>query len=67
MLNNHFSTVGNKMAEKFDSNTGDPLTYIQQRRYTIALLHMSPTTPEEVLKLIDNLEAKKSPGSDGIS
>ena len=27
---------------------------------------MSPTTPEEVLKLIDNLEAKKSPGSDGI-
>ena len=28
---------------------------------------MSPTTAEEILKLIDDFEEKKSAGSDGIS
>ena len=54
------------MAEKLTENSGDPLGYIQHRRYVVALLHMSPTTPEEVMKLIDNSNATKAPGSDGI-
>ena len=66
VINGHFSSIGRNMAEQLPENSEDPLNYIQTRRYVVALLHMSPTTPEEVIKLIDKLDAKKAPGSDGI-
>ena len=31
------------------------------------MLHMTPTVADEILKLIDDLDEKKSAGSDGIS
>ena len=64
LLNCHFSTIGEKMAEKIPKEAGDPLRYIKHD--VTALLHMTPTTPDEIMKLIDNLDEKKSAGSDGI-
>ena len=64
LLNCHFSTIGKNMAEKIPKEAGDPLRYIKHD--VTALLHMTPTTPDEIMKLIDNLDEKKSAGSDGI-
>ena len=65
LLNCHFSTIGSKMAENIPATAGNPLSYI--RHSAVAQLHMTPTTVEEIMKLIDDLDEKKSSGSDGIS
>ena len=57
LLNSHFSTIGKNMAEKIPGRAGDPLSYIKHN--VVAMLHMSPTTAEEISKLIDDLEEKK--------
>ena len=60
MLNEHFSTVGKKMAMKFNNPTTDPWNYICCD--ITASLFMTPTSKDEILKLIDKLDPKKSAG-----
>ena len=66
-LNEHFSTVGEKMASKFanDTNLQHPLDYIttEVKNHFIP----SPTNISEILKLILNLGDKKASGYDSIS
>ena len=64
LLNRHFSTIGNSMATKLSNTRTNPLDYIKHDKSSS--LFMSPTTLDEINKLIDNLDAKKAPGSDGI-
>ena len=64
LLNCHFSTIGNSMANKLTNARTNPLDYIKHNKSSS--LFMSPTTLDEIIKLIDNLDAKKAPGSDGI-
>ena len=64
LINRHFSTIGDKMAEKVPPSFTDPLKYIKHEKSSS--FFMSPTTTEEILKFIDSLDAKKAPGSDGV-
>ena len=66
-LNEHFSTIGEKMASEFanDINSKNPLDYIttEVENYFIP----SPTNTSEILKLISRLSDKKASGYDSIS
>ena len=64
LLNNHFSTIGNKMANKVPHSSIDPLTYVKYDKS--GSFFMLPTSHGEIVKFIDSLDAKKAPGSDGI-
>ena len=57
MLNDHFSTIGKNMASKFNSSPIDPLSYI--RHDITASLFMTPTSKEEIIKIIEKLHLKK--------
>ena len=64
------STVGQKMAEKFDNvdpiHLKDPLSFIKrdENKHTMVLF---PTNAHELQKLISKLNNKKSSGYDSIS
>ena len=64
LLNLHFSTIGKNMAENCATANIDPLSYINHDE--LGSLFMSPTSPDEIMKLIDSLDLKKAAGSDGI-
>ena len=64
LLNHHFSTIGNNMADKVPETATDPLSYVKYDK--TGSFFLSPTTLEEVLKLIESLDTKKAAGSDGI-
>ena len=61
-LNNHFATVGNKMAQKFDdissSRLKDPLSYISKDVKNS--LFLSLPTSHEISKIISKSNEKKS-------
>jgi len=59
-LNEHFSTVGKTMAEKLENqeNSKDPLEYIKNR--IEQSISMPESTTSEILKLIVDIDAKKS-------
>ena len=61
-LNNHFATVGSKMAQKFDdinsSRLKDPLSYISKDVKNS--LFLSLPTSHEISKIISNSNEKKS-------
>ena len=65
LINRHFSTIGNKMATKIPYSNIDPLRYVKHDKSSS--FFMKRTTAEEILKLIDSLDSKKAPGSDGIT
>ena len=58
LLNLHFSTIGKNMAENCATTNIDPLSYINHDE--LGSLFMSPTSPDEIMKLIDSLDLKKS-------
>ena len=64
LLNRHFSTIGNNMAKKVPDSNIDPLRYINHDNS--GSFFMSPTSLDEIVKLIDSLDTNKAPGSDGI-
>ena len=66
ILNNHFNTIGSKMASKFDKpTTKDPLRHIT--RSPLCSIYFLFATSEEISKLINEIEVKKATGPDGIS
>ena len=64
LLNRHFSTIGNNMAAEVPDTIIDPLSYVKHDK--ASSFFMSPTTLNEVMKLIESLDTKKAAGSDGI-
>ena len=60
-----FSTVGNKFAEKIARPKKSIDYYLSLIRSNNKSLFLEPTTPTEVLKLINQLPNKKSSGYDG--
>ena len=65
-LNNHFNTVGQKMAEKFEyAPYTDPMSYISKTNQSS--IYLKPVTIDEILNLIKEINNKKSPGPDLIS
>ena len=64
LVNHHFSTIGNNMAKKVPYSNINPISYVRHDK--ASSFFMSPTSIDEIIKLIDGLDAKKAPGSDGI-
>ena len=66
-LNEHFSSMGEKMAEKFSmsENSKGPLDYVKCPESIIA--EFNPTTEDEVFELIQKLKNNKACGYDLIS
>ena len=52
------------MAEKVPYSNINPISYVRHDK--ASSFFMSPTSIDEIIKLIDGLDAKKAPGSDGI-
>ena len=52
------------MATEVPYSKIDPLCYVKHEK--TSSFFMSPTSLEKILKLIDSLDPKKAPGSDGI-
>ena len=64
LINRHFSTIGTTMASNISHSNIDPLRYVKHDKPSS--FFMKSTTLEEILKLIDSLDSKKAPGSDGV-
>ena len=65
-LNDHFNTIGSKMARKFENmSCNDPIKYIN--RSLLSSIYLNPTIIEEIKKLISEIEIKKAIGPDKIS
>ena len=68
-LNKHFSSVGEKMASKFDNSSGsdlkNPLDYITENNRNS--MYLTNVDASEICRLILNLDVKKSCGYDQIS
>ena len=65
-LNEHFNTIGTKMAGEIDdSPTADPTMHIN--RSPLCSIYLQPTTIQEIIKLINEIEMNKATGSDKIS
>ena len=65
-LNDHFNTIGSKMASKFENSARkDPLRHIT--RSPLCTMYFLFATNDEISKLISEIEAKKATGPDGIS
>ena len=63
----HFSTVGNKYANKIQPSNYSFNHYLQQIPQNPRSMYMDPTSKEEIEKLIDKLPNKTSKGNDDIS
>lgn len=62
-FNEHFSSIGSKLAEKIPSTSDNPLRYITP---TPESLFLQPASVNEIIILINSLETNKSPGPDSI-
>lgn len=62
---NFFSSVGNDTANKIPQSNKNPLNYIKDT--VNKSFFFSPTTPDEITRLIATLKCKKSSGHDGLS
>ena len=63
----YFSTVGNKYAERIASSSKGIDEYLCSIRSEENSLFLHPTTPYELLKLMNRLPNKRSSGHDGIN
>ena len=63
IFNNHFSTIGQKLASKFDSLPND--TLLPEAKET--KLEFTPISKNTVMNLLKGMEAKLSTGHDGVS
>ena len=74
IFNDHFSTIGSKIEQKIPFQQGNFKDYLNRKDSNNKLIINSennsfflfPTDPEEVKKLIDALDIKKSTGPNGI-
>ena len=74
IFNNHFSTIGNRVQQKIPVEQGDFNDYFKKRDSGGKLFinpdgstfFLSPTAPGEISIIIDNLDATKSTGPNGI-
>ena len=74
IFNDHFSTLGAKVQEKIPTEQGSYSSYLNKRSTNGKLiinpdgstLFLSPTTPDEISKIIGKLDPTKSTGPNGI-
>ena len=64
-FNKYFSTIGAKLAENFNSENTNHKAYLMNKVENSFFLHF--TTEREIIREINNLDCKKSPGYDNIS
>ena len=62
-FNKYFCSIGEHLAKKFESNTNFK-EYLENKVESSFYLH--PTSEQEISRIIDNLNPKKSSGSDDI-
>ena len=62
----YFSSVGHKFASKIKAPKNNATDYLKLLNYNEKSLFMTPTSKEEIAKLINNLPPKKSSGHDNI-
>lgn len=69
-FNRFFATIGtelaNKIPQKYHKNLTQTLTYNKPKNNYHELSNLKPTTADEVLKIIKNLNSNTSSGLDGI-
>ena len=63
-FNNHFSTIGTKLASEIDPDSGDYQRYLTR---TDKRFHLHPTDASKVFSLMNKLNKSKATGLDGIS
>ena len=63
-FNNHFSTIGTKLASEIDPDSGDHQRYLTR---TDKRFHLHPTDASKVFSLMNKLNKSKATGLDGIS
>ena len=74
IFNDHFSALGAKVQQKIPEVEGSFNSYLHKRSSNGKLFinpdgktfFLSPTNPDEISKLIDTLDPKKSTGPNGI-
>ena len=72
--NDHFSNLGAKVQEKIPNEEGSYDTYLKKKSQNGKQIinpdgctfFLSPTTPDEIIKIIDQLDPNKSTGPNGI-
>ena len=73
-FNDHFSTLGAKVQQKIPPERGSYNDYLKKKSQNGKLIinpdgltfFLSPTKPDEISKIIDRLDPKKSTGPNGI-
>ena len=63
----YFSNIGAKFASSIPAPKKPFDTYLHKTRASQRSIYLSPTDPEEILRLIKSLKPKKSTGHDNIS
>ena len=63
----HFATVGKKYANEIKTPQHNFDYYLRQITQNVTSMYMTPTSKEEIEKLIDKLPNKTSKGHDDIS
>ena len=65
-INDFFTNIGPELASKFQNINEREFMKFMEKTYTHSM-YMQNTNPDEVIKLINKLDSKKSPGFDEIS
>ena len=65
-INDFFTNIGPELASKFQNINKRGFMKFMEKTYTHSM-YMQNTNPDEIIKLINKLDSKKSPGFDEIS
>ena len=65
-LCNHYSTVGSKLSSLIPTSNTDSATYVNKISKNSKSLFMTPTSREEIIRIIHILPSKKSSGYDNL-
>ena len=65
-LNNHFNSIGHKMAEKIHNPNNQNSANLDHIPETQSAIEFVPIALDEISKIIRGLELNKAPGPDGI-
>ena len=63
----HYSGIGKRLSASIPAPSIDKMTYINKIPRNLNSLYMSPTTQEEIIRIIDKLPNKRSSGHDNLS
>ena len=66
-LCNYYSTIGARLANSIPPPRHDNQFYLKKITHNPKSLYLSPTTMQEIIKIIDNLPNKNSSGHDNIN